>query len=101
MPVIEVTDLTRTFRSRSRLRRSVRTVQAGRGISFAVERGELFGLLGPNGAGKTMTITMLITLLRRAGRLAGRERERVEGYSRGRETAHRDRVDQPGGYPAV
>ncbi len=34
-----------------------------RGISFSVERGELFGLLGPNGAGKTTTIKMLITLL--------------------------------------
>ena len=63
MPVIEVADLTRTFRSRSRLRRTVRTVEAVRGISVAVERGELFGLLGPNGAGKTTTIKMLITLL--------------------------------------
>ncbi len=36
---------------------------SGPGISFAVERGELFGLLGPNGAGKTTTIKMLITLL--------------------------------------
>ena len=34
-----------------------------RGVSFAVEQGELFGLLGPNGAGKTTTIKMLITLL--------------------------------------
>jgi ABC-2 type transport system ATP-binding protein len=32
-----------------------------RGISFAVEEGQLFGLLGPNGAGKTTTIKMLIT----------------------------------------
>ena len=29
------------------------------GISFAVQRGELFGLLGPNGAGKTSTIRMI------------------------------------------
>ncbi|MDX6372881.1 MAG: type transport system ATP-binding protein, partial [Nocardioidaceae bacterium] len=34
-----------------------------RGVSFAIEPGELFGLLGPNGAGKTTTIKMLITLL--------------------------------------
>ncbi len=34
-----------------------------RGVSFAVDQGELFGLLGPNGAGKTTTIKMLITLL--------------------------------------
>jgi len=34
------------------------------GVSFAVERGEIFGFLGPNGAGKTTTINMLCTLLR-------------------------------------
>lgn len=33
------------------------------GISFTVERGEIFGFLGPNGAGKTTTINMLCTLL--------------------------------------
>ncbi|QLK25762.1 ATP-binding cassette domain-containing protein [Natrinema zhouii] len=32
-------------------------------LSFAVERGELFGLLGPNGAGKSTLINMLVTLL--------------------------------------
>lgn len=34
------------------------------GISFRVERGEIFGLLGPNGAGKTTTVRMLTTILR-------------------------------------
>jgi len=29
------------------------------GISFAVEKGELFGFLGPNGAGKTTTMKMI------------------------------------------
>jgi ABC-2 type transport system ATP-binding protein len=33
--------------------------EAVKGISFAVEEGEVFGLLGPNGAGKTQTISML------------------------------------------
>jgi ABC-2 type transport system ATP-binding protein len=33
------------------------------GISFTVERGELFGLLGPNGAGKTTTIKMIAGVL--------------------------------------
>ena len=33
------------------------------GISFAVERGEVFGLLGPNGAGKSTLIRMLTTLV--------------------------------------
>ncbi len=31
------------------------------GISFSVQRGEIFGLLGPNGAGKTTTIGILTT----------------------------------------
>jgi ABC-2 type transport system ATP-binding protein len=62
--VIEAVDLTRTYRtSTGVLRRRRLDVEAVRGISFAVERGELFGLLGPNGAGKTTTIKMLITLL--------------------------------------
>src|SRR6266852_5663220 len=34
------------------------------GVSFQVERGEIFAFLGPNGAGKTTTIKMLTTLLR-------------------------------------
>jgi ABC-2 type transport system ATP-binding protein len=33
-----------------------------KGVSFAVEQGEIFGLLGPNGAGKTTTILMLLGL---------------------------------------
>jgi ABC-2 type transport system ATP-binding protein len=33
------------------------------GISFNVNKGEIFGLLGSNGAGKTTTIKMLATLL--------------------------------------
>jgi ABC-2 type transport system ATP-binding protein len=37
-------------------------VAAVKGISFSVERGEIFGLLGPNGAGKTTTILMLLGL---------------------------------------
>ena len=49
MPAIEVTDL----------RKSYGDVEAVRGVSFAVERGEVFGLLGPNGAGKTTTVEIL------------------------------------------
>jgi ABC-2 type transport system ATP-binding protein len=45
------------------IRRRRTEVHALGGISFEVERGELFGLLGPNGAGKTTTIKILTTLL--------------------------------------
>lgn len=37
------------------------SVDAVDDISFAVQRGEIFGLLGPNGAGKTTTIGVLTT----------------------------------------
>jgi ABC-2 type transport system ATP-binding protein len=62
--VIEVEELTRTYRSRTGVfRRRAVAVEALRGVSFTVERGELFGLLGPNGAGKTTMIKVLTTLL--------------------------------------
>jgi ABC-2 type transport system ATP-binding protein len=61
---VEATDLRRTFRrSSGLLRRTHEEVEAVRGVSFHLDKGELFGLLGPNGAGKTTTIKMLITLL--------------------------------------
>jgi ABC-2 type transport system ATP-binding protein len=50
---VRVTDLVKRYPGRP--------VNAVDGISFAVERGEVFGLLGPNGAGKTTTIGVLTT----------------------------------------
>lgn len=46
------------------------------GVSFAIERGEIFSLLGPNGAGKSTTISMLSCLLRPSGGDAA-----VDGHS--------------------
>ncbi|MDQ6934287.1 MAG: ABC transporter ATP-binding protein [Actinomycetota bacterium] len=64
MAAVEASDLKRTFRTGGGWRRrAAQEVEAVRGVSFSIERGELFGLLGPNGAGKTTTIKMLITLL--------------------------------------
>ncbi|MEW5866451.1 MAG: ATP-binding cassette domain-containing protein [Bacillota bacterium] len=39
-------------------------IEAVKGVSFQVRRGEVFGFLGPNGAGKSTTIMMLMTLIR-------------------------------------
>jgi ABC-2 type transport system ATP-binding protein len=49
MPLIEVTDLRKSYGSRV----------AVDGVSFTVERGEIFGILGTNGAGKTTTVECL------------------------------------------
>ncbi|MCI3273223.1 ABC transporter ATP-binding protein [Streptomyces cylindrosporus] len=46
MPVIEVTDLRKSYGGRAVVD----------GVSFGVEEGEIFGILGPNGAGKTTTV---------------------------------------------
>ena len=42
-------------------------VEAVRGVSFEVQRGEVFGLLGPNGAGKTTTVEILEGFRARSG----------------------------------
>ena len=42
------------------LRKSYNRVEAVKGVSFSVERGQVVGLLGPNGAGKT-TIMKILT----------------------------------------
>ncbi|MDY7087380.1 MAG: ABC transporter ATP-binding protein [Actinomycetota bacterium] len=61
---IEAEDLRRTYKARTGWLKPKRTeVEAVRGVTFTVGRGELFGLLGPNGAGKTTTIKLLNTLL--------------------------------------
>jgi ABC-2 type transport system ATP-binding protein len=46
------------------LAKSYGRVHAVRGVTFDVERGEIFGFLGLNGAGKTTTIRILLDLLR-------------------------------------
>ena len=55
--VITTRDLRKSFQARGG------PVEAVRGVSIAVGRGEIFGFLGPNGAGKTTTLRMLTTLL--------------------------------------
>lgn len=45
------------------LKKNYGDLEAVKGVSFAIEQGEIFSLLGPNGAGKTTTLSMLSTLL--------------------------------------
>lgn len=52
--MIEVRDLRKSYGSHA----------AVSGVSFRIERGEVFGLLGPNGAGKTTTLNMVTGFLR-------------------------------------
>jgi ABC-2 type transport system ATP-binding protein len=58
------------------LRKSYGRIQALRGITLEIKRGEVFGLLGPNGAGKTTFIRILTSLTRPTG-----GRVRINGYA--------------------
>ncbi len=74
MPAIEVSGLTKAFRTYKKqpgvfgavkglFHREYEQVTAVNAVSFKIEPGELVGFLGPNGAGKTTTLKMLAGLL--------------------------------------
>ena len=86
MPVIEVSGLTKAFKTYKKqpgfsgaikglFRRQYDQTIAVKEVSFTIEPGELVGFLGPNGAGKTTTLKMLAGLLHPTGGSA-----RVLGY---------------------
>jgi ABC-2 type transport system ATP-binding protein len=54
VPLLEVTDLVKRYGAST----------AVAGVTFTLEKGEIFGFLGPNGAGKTTTINLLTGLAR-------------------------------------
>jgi ABC-2 type transport system ATP-binding protein len=58
-PVLELHDVRKSFR----VGFIPKTRDVLKGISFAVEEGEVFGYLGPNGAGKTTTIKCALGLI--------------------------------------
>lgn len=53
MPSVEVKNLVKHFGS----------IEAVKGVSFTIDKGEIFGLIGPNGAGKTTVLRIIATLL--------------------------------------
>jgi len=74
MPAIEVSNLTKAFRTYKKqpgfagaikglFHRQYEQTLAVNEVSFKIEPGELVGFLGPNGAGKTTTLKMLAGLL--------------------------------------
>ena len=58
MPALTINNLTKTYDN---------GVQALKGVSFTVEKGEFFALLGPNGAGKSTTIGIISSLVNKSG----------------------------------
>ena len=68
MSYIEVENLRKTFtvrkkREKGKLFRKKEIVEALKGISFTVDKGELVGYIGPNGAGKSTTVKILSGIL--------------------------------------
>ncbi|MCX8058182.1 MAG: ABC transporter ATP-binding protein [Spirochaetes bacterium] len=49
----------------SNLKKSYGDLKALKGISFNIEKGEIFALIGPNGAGKTTTLRIIATILKK------------------------------------
>jgi ABC-2 type transport system ATP-binding protein len=56
--VLDVRGLKKTFTKKKFFGMST-SVEALRGVTFSVKKGEIYGFLGPNGAGKTTTVNIL------------------------------------------
>nr|WP_294861001.1 ATP-binding cassette domain-containing protein [uncultured Fluviicola sp.] len=84
--ILEVTDLDKKYKK----------VHALGGISFKVERGQIFGILGPNGSGKTTTLAILLGILKA-------NKGTFSWFGNGTEAANRKRIgallETPNFYP--
>src|ERR1700690_3352478 len=74
MPQIAVQHLSKTYRvterqpglmgaARSLFTRTHRSIEALKGVSFSLERGEIVGMIGPNGSGQSTLIKILCGIL--------------------------------------
>ncbi|ROH93439.1 ABC transporter ATP-binding protein [Stagnimonas aquatica] len=67
------------------VRKSYGSLQALKGVSFSIRRGEFFGLLGPNGAGKSTLISIIAGLSRASsGRIAVLGHDTVSDFRQAR-----------------
>lgn len=64
MPILEITNLSKKYPARGWSASGGKEITAVDGVTFSVDKGEIFAFLGPNGAGKTTTIKMITTLLK-------------------------------------
>ena len=69
MPSVLVENIVKTYGSKKAV------VDALKGVSFSVDKGEIFGIIGPDGAGKTSLFRILTTLL-----LADSGKASVDGF---------------------
>jgi ABC-type polysaccharide/polyol phosphate transport system ATPase subunit len=107
--VIEARDVRKTFRIPDQRidsfkerathpfrRRTYRELQALKGISFDVHKGEFFGIVGRNGSGKSTLLKLMASIYRRDGgriRMAGRLAPFIElGVGFNPELTSRDNV---------
>ncbi len=67
-----------------------RRIQALKGVSIQIGRGEIFGLLGPNGAGKSTLVKIMMTVVRP---------DRADGTILGRPIGHRGKLARIGYLP--
>ena len=87
-PVLEVEGLCKTYDQ----------LEAVKGLSFSLSRGEIFGLIGANGAGKTTTIAMILGLVTPSSgtiRIFGQDPERSRGQVLSRMNFSSPYVDLP------
>ena len=94
--LLEVRDLSKTFRERSGLlrRREGWAVEAARGVSFSLRQGESVGIVGESGSGKTTVARMLVGLEEPSGGSIEIDGTPVAGSPDAKERRERARVLQ-------